>query len=181
MRNKIVLSCLLIMSLTAVQQMAAQESGEMNRSPETAKVAEPPAHFYHLEIVLEQVDADGKPTNSRSYSAVVSTARNDNNAQIRTGARVPIAMGQYQDIGVNIDARSPRDVAGKLTLYMAADISSIADSKESNGMNDHPIFETNKWQGQVLIPIGKATTVFSSDDIRSKGSMRMVVTATLLQ
>ena len=156
-----------------------------------AKPAEPPTHFYRLDVILEQVDTDGKPTNSRSYATTVSTSRSDSNAEIRTGAKVPIVTGggkdgepiqwQYQEIGVSIDARYARDVAGKLTLFLAADVSSVADTKEPNGLNYHPVVEQNKWQGQALIPIGKATTVFSSDDIHSKGGMRMVVTATLLQ
>jgi hypothetical protein len=39
----------------------------------------------------------------------------------------------------------------------------------------------NKWEAVVLIPIGKSTVVFSSDDLDNKGSMQMLVTATLLQ
>ena len=55
-----------------------------------------------------------------------------------------------------------------------------AAAKEA-GDSTAPVTLQNKWQGQVLIPIGKATTVFSSDYTQSKGSMRLVVTATLLQ
>lgn len=193
MRRTTVLCCLLAASFMAAQRMPAQESGEAAKSPESAKPAEPPSHFYHLELVIEQVDADGKPTNNRSYSTIVSTARADNgvNTEIRTGAKVPLITGggkegaftqyQYQDVGVKIDARNPRDFAGKLTLYLAATVTSVADGKEPSGLNTPPILGDNQWQGQVLIPIGKATTVFTSDDVHSKGSMRMVVTATLLQ
>jgi hypothetical protein len=191
MRSTTLLCCLLAVSFTAVKQMPAQDSDATNHSPEVTKAAEPPVHFYRLDIVIEQVDGDGKPFNNRSFSTMVSTARNDNNASTRMGAQVPIATGsaldgvntQYrlEDVGINLDARGPRDVGSKLTLYLAAEITSLADATVSNGLNYRPIIEHNKWQGQVLIPIGKATTVFSSDDVRSKGSMRMLVTATLLQ
>jgi hypothetical protein len=193
MRKTTVFCCLLVLGLIAVQRVPAQQSIENAKPQDTVRQADPPIHFYRLDLVLEQVDSNGKVTNSRSYSTTISTAHGDANAEIRTGGRIPIATGafeanggkstqwQYQDVGVNIDARNARDVAGKLSLYLAADVTSVADAKESNGMNYQPVIEQNKWQGQVLIPIGKATPVFSSDDIRSKGAMRLLVTATLLQ
>lgn len=67
-----------------------------------------------------------------------------------------------------------------MTFYLAADVSSVAAPKDP-GVAAPPVMEQNKWQGQVLVPIGKATTVFSSDDIQSKGGMQLIVTATLLQ
>jgi len=190
MRKTTVFFSLLLLAAATQHRALAQDSGATQKPQETAKTAEPPAHFYRLDLSLEQVDADGKPINSRSYAVTISTAHNDANAEIRTGARVPLAAGSgkdgeitqwtYQDVGVNIDARYPRDVGGKLSLYLAADVNSIADTKDP-GTNYHPIFNTNKWQGQVLIPIGKATVAFSSDEMQSKGAMRLVVTATLLQ
>jgi hypothetical protein len=189
MRKMIVFFCLLLLATATQHRALAQDSGA-TKPQETAKPAEPPTHFYRLDLSLEQVDADGKPINSRSYTITISTARGDANAEIRTGARIPIALGaskegentqfNYQDVGVNIDARNPRDVGGKLSLYLAADVNSVAESKEAATMY-HPTMNQNKWQGQVLIPIGKATVVFSSDEMQSKGAMRLVVTATLLQ
>ena len=35
----------------------------------------------------------------------------------------------------------------------------------------------NKWDSTVLIPIGKATVVYSADDLDSKGKMQVEVTA----
>jgi hypothetical protein len=191
MRKTTVLFGLLVLGLAIMQKVQAQDSDTIAKPQDAGKQAEPPAHFYRLDLVLEQVDADGKPTNSRSYTIAIDTGRSGVGTQIRTGARVPITTGaskegeisqwQYQDVGVNIDAHGAHDVAGKLTLSLAADVSSVADTKGSEGLNYHPVLEQNKWQAEVLIPIGKATTVFSSDDIRSKGAMRLVVTATLLQ
>jgi hypothetical protein len=190
MRKMTVFFSLLLLAAATQHRALAQDSGATQKPQEAAKPAEPPTHFYRLDLSLEQVDADGKPINSRSYTITISTARGDAPSEIRTGARVPISVGsdkegensqwQYQDLGVNIDARNPRDVGGKLSLYLAADVNSFAESKDA-ATKYHPTLNQNKWQGQVLIPIGKATVVFSSDEMQSKGAMRLVVTATLLQ
>jgi hypothetical protein len=191
MRRTKVICGLLMMGLAIAPKLPAQDSVEIAKAQETVKQPEPPTHFYRLDLVLEQVDADSKPTNSRSYTITISTAHGDSNAEIRTDARIPMSTGsfhegenqqyQLQNVGVNIDAKNPRDVAGKLTLYLAAEVNSLAGGKEVSGVTYGTVVEQNKWQGQVLIPIGKATQVFSSDDMRSKGAMRMLVTATLLQ
>ncbi len=94
------------------------------KEPETPKAPEPPAHFYHLEFVIQELGNDGKPTNSRTYSTIVSTSRTDRNtsATVRTGSQVPIITGALHgptgeaketiavsvsilDVGVSIDAR----------------------------------------------------------------------------
>jgi len=188
MRKTTVIFCLLALALAFSHHATAQDSDTTAKPQESAKPPEPPAHLYHLELVLQQVGPDGKPTNSRAFAITISTDRRDasTNTEIRTGARVPFNIGgsttnyQYQDVGINFDARNAREAGGKLTLYLAADVSSVAAPKDPT-MAAPPVMEQNKWQGDVLVPIGKATTVFSSDDIQSKGGMQLVVTATLLQ
>ena len=188
MRKATVFFCLLALALSVSHKATAQDSDATSKPQESAKSPEPPAHFYHLDLVLEQLGPDGKPTNSRSFAITISTDRRDagTNTEIRTGARVPIQTGgsssqfQYQDVGINFDARNAREAGGKLTFYLASDVSSVAAAKDPS-VATPPVMEQNKWQGQVLVPIGKATTVFSSDDIQSKGAMQLVVTATLLQ
>jgi hypothetical protein len=188
MRKSTLMLVLLALTLTSTAPISAQDSGAAAPGNEPAKPAETSAHFYHLDLVVEQVGPDGKPTNSRSYTTIVSTGHNDHSAAIRTGSRVPILTGsvkgdtqwQYQDLGIDIDAQSAREVGNRLSLYLSANISSVADPKV-NHEDSLPTLNQNKWQGQVLIPVGKATVVFSSDDLQSKGAMRLVVTATLLQ
>jgi len=52
---------------------------------------------------------------------------------------------------------------------------------ENDPAINQPIIRQNKWQGICLIPTGKPTVVFSSDSLDSKGSTRILVTATPLQ
>ena len=178
--------CVLILVPSLGGKVLAQESA---KPQETAKTPEPPAHFYHLEFVVQETGADGKPTNSRTYSGTVSTSRTDRGFSTRTGSRVPIATGafgqgdskntqfQYIDVGVNIDARDARDEADKLALSLIVDVSSLAGTQNISGVNE-PVVRQNKWQASVLVPIGKATVVFTSDVLDSKGGMQLVVTAT---
>ena len=178
--------CVLILIPASGGKLLGQES---TGSQEQAKTPEPPAHFYHLEFVLQETGSDGKPTNSRTYSGTVSTSRTDRGFSTRTGSRVPIATGasgggdnkntqfQYIDVGVSIDARDAREDVDKLALTLNAEISSLAGTQNISGVNE-PVVRQNRWQASALIPIGKPTVVFTSDVLDSKGGMQLVVTAT---
>lgn len=173
------------------------------KPPETVKAPEPPAHYYHLEFVIQELGADGKPMNSRTYSTIVSTnpTATERYSAIRTGSRVPIITGalhgptgeakeaklefqyQYIDVGVNIDAENVHEIGQKLAVYLKAEISALADSGHTppgSELPNDPVIRQNSWQASVVIPVGKPTVVFSSDALDSKGGMQLVVTATPL-
>ena len=176
--------CFIAFASTWGTKALAQES---EKTQDTGKTPEPPAHFYHLEFVVQETGSDGKPTNSRAYSGTVSTSRTDRGFSMRTGSRVPVVTAgpteenknapvqyQYIDVGVSIDARDAREDGEKLALSLNADISSLA----GQGAAGEPVIRQNKWQAAVLIPIGKSTVVFTSDVLDTKGGMQLVVTAT---
>jgi hypothetical protein len=155
--------------------------------------AEPATHFYHLVFVVQELDAAGKLVNSRTYTTSVSTDRNFRGS-MRTGSRIPVASGtyatekdgaltslqyQYIDIGVNLDISHVIETAGKLAMWLKAEISSVADA--SDPRTHQPVIRQNRWDAEALIPIGKPTVVFSSDALDSKGSLQVTVTATPLQ
>jgi len=187
---RLMLTCCILIGVPASEGiLLAQES---NAAQEQAKAPEPPAHFYHLEFVVQETGADGKPTNSRTYSGTVSTSRTDRGFSTRTGSRIPIATGaygdkenkntqfQYLDVGVSIDARDAREEGDKLALSLNAEISSLAGTQTISGVNE-PVVRQNRWQASVLVPIGKTTVVFTSDVLDSKGGMQVVVTATAVK
>jgi hypothetical protein len=198
MRKLIIACCLLVLIPALVVRARAQET---SKAPEAVKPPEPPAHYYHLEYVIQELGSDGKPVNSRTYSTIVGTDRHEQFSAIRTGSRVPIITGalhgptgqatdpkleyqfQYLDVGVNIDTQNVREVGHQLAIDLKAEVSSLAESGPStaSGLVNDPIIRQNMWQASVLIPIGKATVVFSSDTLDSKGAMHVVVTAALLQ
>jgi len=192
--RKLTLICSLVFVMMSVGQMSfAQES---NSAPEPAKASQPPAHFYHLDFVIQEMGTDGKPTNSRSYTATVSAdSRDDHSTSIRTNSRIPVPTGsfsnggenqaqvntqfQYVDVGVNIDARRAHEIGRQLSLDLVAEVSSVAPT--SDARIHQPVIRQNKWQASVLIPIGKPVVIFTSDSLDSKGSMQVVATATELQ
>jgi hypothetical protein len=192
MRKHILIWCLLLAAPAFAHRAFAQDTP---KPAETAKLPEPPVHYYHLEILVQELGADGKPTNSRSYTTTVSTDSREASSSIRTGSRIPVATGtlqnggdnnnpvatqcQYIDVGVKIDARLTREIGRQLSIDLTADVSSVASA--SDPTLHQPVVRQNKWQAVVLIAVGKPTVVFTSDSLDSKGSMQLLVTATPLQ
>jgi hypothetical protein len=189
MRKLTFIGCLVFFTMLFGPKCLAQEA--TNDSGPT-KVSQGPAHFYHLDFVIQETGADGKPTNSRTYTATVSTDSRDHGTSIRTNSRIPIPISsssegqalvntqfQYVDVGVNIDAHNAREIGRQLSLDLVADVSSVAPTTDVR--IHQPVIRQNKWQASVLITIGKAVVVFTSDSLDSKGSMQVVVTATPMQ
>ncbi len=191
MRKTPIVCCLLVLT-AAFGSMAFSQ--DIAKTPEAPKAAEPAVHYYHLDISIQELGPDGKPTNSRSYSTTVSTDQRSRGASIRTGSRIPIVTGaasangeskqgvqfQYVDVGVNIDVRSTREVGRELALDFSAEVSSLADPSSPVNQPD-PVIRQNFWQAIVLIPIGKPTVAFASERLESKDAMQLVVTATPVQ
>jgi hypothetical protein len=197
--RKLTIICWLLLLIPALApRVGAQDTA---KAPETSKPPEPPAHYYHLQYVIQELGNDGKPVNSRTYSTIVGTDRHEQFSAIRTGSRVPIITGalhgpsgeakegkleyqyQYLDIGVNIDTQNVHEVGRQLAIDLKAEISALADTAPSTatGLVNDPVVRQNSWQASVLIPVGKPTVVFSSDALDSKGATQLVVTATPMQ
>ena len=189
MRKTTIICCLLLLAVCWGQRAGAQDAA---KPQETAKAPEPAAHFYHLEFLVQEMGSDGKPTNSRTYSGMVSTSRTDRGFSMRTGSRVPVTSAssgeeknlsvqfQYVDVGVSIDAKDAREMGDKLALSLNADISSLAGTSNTVG-GAAPVIRQNRWQADALVPIGKATVVFTSDVLDNKGGMQLVVTVSLVK
>lgn len=188
MRKAILICSALFLILLAPS--SAQEPGN---TQQPAKATETPAHYYHLQFVVQELNEQGKPTNSRTYTTTVSTGPQESPSSIRSGSRIPFVTGTYPkgqdqaminaqlqfiDVGVNIDCRHTREAGRQLSMDVTADVSSAANASDPN--LHQPIIRQNKWQSTVLIPIGKPTAVFTSDSLDNKSSMQLIVTATLI-
>ena|SRR5277367_3293111 len=145
-----------------------------------AESAEPPK-FYKLDFVVKEVEG-GKVVNSRAYSILAST-ESSYSASIRAGSKVPLpassASGSpvaYADVGTNIDCRSLREVQQHdLALNVSAD---IASTVREQGSNEPPVIRQNKWTSSVIVPLRKASLIFSSDDATTKRQLQLELTAT---
>jgi len=145
---------------------------------EGAKATAEQPKYFHLDLVVKELDG-GKVINARRYSTTVST--DAGTSVIRTGNKVPVTTGvsgsdntqfTYVDVGVNIDCRGAKEIGTDLALFVGAEISSAATASL------HPLIRQTKWSSNVIVPIGRPTVVFSSDDVTTKGQMQLEVTAT---
>ena len=133
--------------------------------------------------MVKELDS-GKVINARHYSTTTATGDSISgySCTIRTGNKVPVPSGgatgtstfTYIDVGVNIDCRSAKEIDGSLAVSVAAEISNAATS------SNPPLIRQTKWSSNVIVPIGKPTVIFSSDDVTSKGQMQLELTATAI-
>lgn len=148
-----------------------------------------PKHFYRLLLRLQDVDANGKVINTRSYTTSIAT-HDSNKESIRTGSKIPVPVGSYStgqaislntqysyhDVGVDIDAMDAKDEEGELSFYLTVDVNSLAPPSEKPLPG--PVTRNNRWSSRVSVPVNKPTVVFSSDNLEDKGKMQLEVTAT---
>jgi hypothetical protein len=149
---------------------------------DNAKPAAEQPKYFHLDFVVKELEG-GKAVNTRHYSTTIATGdATPYGCTIRAGNKVPvpnggaIAAGQftYIDVGVNIDCRSAKEIEGSLAISVAAEISTPAPS------SNPPLIRQIKWSSNVIVPIGKPTVIFSSDDVTGKGQMQLELTATAI-
>jgi hypothetical protein len=160
-----------------------------------SEVTKPQDHFYNLNLTVAESDSAGKVTNTRSYTALIETTSDSNSIpqQIRTGSRIPIATAsegkdgaadheatqfQYIDLGVNFDVRHVKEVGEKLSFSLQTEVSSLSATPATGLVAGEPVIRQNKWNSNVLIPLNKATVVYSADDLEDKGKMQVELTAT---
>ncbi len=151
--------------------------------PEThaqAVTASPEKRFYRLEFTVKQIEA-GRVINSRNYSMMLGDQQR---TSMRSGTRVPFKHGgnpDYLDIGLNIDCERAVETNGQLSLHLKAELTSLAKSPEDNSAEHNPgelpALRQNSWESDVVFPLRKATTLFSSDDLASKQNVQLEVLA----
>lgn len=176
-------SCTLFLAfvLTLCCAASAQEATAKDTAPSG------PSMRHLLKFVVKELEG-GKVINSREYSTYLAGGSKETmgTSSIRTGSKVPIPSGPssaftqytYIDIGVNIDIRGDRVEDGKLYCFIKADITSI-DSSAGHENTDFPkVVRQNLWSSPVFAPLGKPITLFSSDDVASRRTMQLELTAT---
>jgi hypothetical protein len=148
---------------------------------DATKVRNDPPKFYQLNFVLKEVD-EGRVFNSRTYSMVAATDNSQGGPSIRTGSKVPISSGgsgwNYNDVGVDFDCRFLGEAGKSIFLHVTAESSSLAGAQEPPAGNLPPVIRQNKWSATVVVPVGKPTIIFSSDDLTSKHKLQVELTAT---
>jgi hypothetical protein len=148
-------------------------AGNCTAQDENAKSTAEPQKYFHLDFVVKQLEGE-KVIGARHYSATTAVGQK---GEIRAGNKVPIQTGSaagltFVDVGVNIDCTAAKEIEGSLPLSVFAEISSVAVS------SNPPLIRQTKWSSNVIVPIGKPTVIFSSDDLATKGQTQLELTAT---
>lgn len=191
MRKIMFIFSVLFVSLALPHAALAQDAPAQSAN-KTA--GEPPVHYYHLNLVVQQLGADGKPINSRSYSTTVTTDRQGSGTNfIRNSSQVRVESGTYIedgktktsyeffDIGINFDVRDVREVGHQLSLHIKAEVNGYAPPTESDStLGTLGVRRHNQWESSVLIPVSKPAVIFSSDSLEGKRVMQVLATATLI-
>lgn len=133
---------------------------------------------------------EGKVINSRDYSMNLTTTPNAFQS-IRSNERIPfptspISPGtnmanvqfQYIDSGIKIDCRDASMMNNSLLVNITGEIDTVAPEEKPNQLG--PIIQNRRIASSVLLPNGKPTIIFSSDDFHSKRVMQLEVTAVKL-
>jgi hypothetical protein len=143
-----------------------------------------PTKYYKLGFVVKEVEGS-KVVNSRSYSMTVPTDRGSTSS-IRAGNKVPLG-NSFIDIGTNIDCRLLKEIQNDVAVDILVDLTSTAQELSNTGppngvtVNNPPVVRQNRWSSVVIVPVGKPTVVFSSDDVGTKHQIQLEVTASLLK
>jgi len=175
-RSPIAVVLILVSFMLLGGTVRAQEAKAPDNKPSETR---PDPHYYRLEFVLKELGDDGRVVNSRTYYTDVATV--GRSSQVRAGTKIPVRTNdkneiQYLDVGVNIDCDSAHETPQGLGLHISAEISSIATP--TSGEVPSPVVRQNRWSSEALLPIGKLTVLFSSDNLENKGRMQVEVTAT---
>jgi hypothetical protein len=96
--------------------------------------------------------------------------------EIRAGSKVNVGGPTTYttlEIGTDIDCYSISEVHEALSFDLSAGVTSLLQEADP-----HPIVRQNKWRSTVVVPLRKATVVFSSDDSTTKHVLELEVTAT---
>jgi hypothetical protein len=172
------------MRVTRIVLLAAAMTAASFAQGEEAKKPAPPSEtsFFRLDLTVKELDG-GKTVNSREYFMIVATGHNNNS--LRTGTKVPYGpedKRSYQNVGLNLDCREIAVTAsGGLSMALTADVSSVAEGDLKSASAGLPVLRNSMWSSTVLVPIGRPTVVFSSDDLASKRRMQLEVTASAVK
>ena len=123
----------------------------------------------------------GKRVNARSYTMMVQER---SRGSVQVGSRVPIATGQgaqfqYQSVGMTIECR-PIGRDGSVSLDLHVDVEGLLKPEEAglSAAERNPVFRTNIFRSEAVIPLGKPTVVGAMDDVASNRRYEIEVTAT---
>ncbi len=159
-------------------------AGLLHGQETPSKPDEQPTRYYRLDFVVKDFQ-DGKVLDARNYFVFVADRnRAGRPTSIRAESRVPVvtgSSGSYQgyDLDVGIDCGYRAEMKDGLALDISVDVTTLVPAEhKSETQSLPPIVRKNRWASDVFVALRKPTTIFSSDDLESKGKLQVELTAT---
>lgn len=143
--------------------------------------AEKPRSTFRLDYALYEVES-GKRVNERAFTL---TANEGAHAQLRSGTRVPVTVGdkgvQYMDVGLKISGRVLERPDGDLTLESEIEMSNFAVPEQATEGKGNPVVRTVSETVSCRPVLGKPAVLSSLDDLNSRKRFQVEVTVTRLR
>ncbi len=190
----LLIPCLLL--LTTAGALAQPPVKAQSHTAAAQKKAPRLPQFFRLTFVLKELNGK-KVIDTRSYRTEISATPFgqmrahlwDPHRSIRAGDRVPSSnkpgmQFQYMSLGTKIDCSRPWLIGHQLAMQVTASISSVIKPAPDNSSTHasthsaHPILQDNRWNSEILIPIGQQTLLFSSQAPASTHTLELDLTAT---
>lgn len=188
----LLIPCLLL--LTASAAVAQPQNAKRTAAPTADHHAPAPLpQFFRLTFVVKEFQG-AQVIDSRKYTVEISALSlaesrkrysepslpPSTEPSIRAGTKLAVQTGngnfQYIDLGMNIDCRNIVVVGNRLAMHVTAVLSSIGSPNKPS--NFPPLIHQNRWSSGVIIPIGKSSVLFSSQDPASTRTVELDVSAT---
>ena len=201
-RKAFLIPCLLLLTTAgAIAQSQAKSKPAQSATDHNKTVA---PHFFRLKFIVKELEGK-KIIDSRIYTTEISalplgaktSVAFDGDRSIRADARIPFLTRSYSsvgnlkdvheqfhyvNVGTDIDCIAPKIIGQKLAMLVTAHVYNTTSAKvlKSGGTSQYeePIHQDNHWSSEVLIPIGQATVLFTSQEPTSTRTMELDVVAT---
>ena len=180
MRKRIVITLALALFMAGFVTLpwagAQEKTAPAESAPKESAPQLKPANSYKVEFTVNELD-NGKKVNSRTYSMLMraeASPKWTDRQRLRVGSRIPVSTGgisaspvQYQDVGMNIDCRLMPMGNGKVSIDTNWEYSAVGEEERAAHDSQPPVFRQVRSSVQVVLPLGKPTTISEMDDVAS--------------
>jgi hypothetical protein len=162
---------------TAAQEKKAEAVEEASAKPQSAGA------LYRVAVSVNELEGNSK-VNERTYSVLVRPQGpgQPHQGQLRVGSRVPVLTGkesmQYMDVGMKIDVFNARELEGLFTGTITIEMNTVVPGEVQAGA---PVLRDLRLTAPFVLNPSKATVVGTVDDVNSKRTFQVEVTATKLR
>lgn len=174
-----------VMALTAQDAPPAKDTAPKKDVQETFKTYYAPT--YRLAFSIYELQ-EGKRTNQRDYSLLVTTDGKGPYPKMKIGIKVPLDIGEgkitYTDVGFDLECSAMETTNNKLSVRIELELSSFAapdQNGDARSVGMRPVIRAISQQIRTVLTPGKPQVITSMDDVNSNKRFQVEVTATKVE